>query len=64
MVNKALCWMVQEGLEIEAEESGKDKRCIDDKTLLRLVEISPRELGKMLQEEFARCFERKNDQTT
>lgn len=63
-VNKALYWMVSEGLEIEADEQSKEHRAVDEKFLVRQVDISPKELGQLLQEEFARCFERKNEKTT
>lgn len=57
-VRKALVWMVQEGLDIEGKES------VEEKELVRKVDISPVELGKLLRNEFSRCFERKNAQTT
>lgn len=63
-VNKVLFWMVSEGLEIESEEQNKEYRSVNEKTLIRQVDISPKELGRILQEEFARCFERKNEKTT
>lgn len=60
-VNKTLCWMIQEGLEIEADEKRKEYEPVSDKTILRSVDLSPSELGKILQEEFGRCFKRKNE---
>ena len=56
--------MVSEGLEIEADEQSKEHRTVDEKFLVRQVDISPKELGQLLQEELARCFERKNEKTT
>ena len=63
-VNDALYWMVSEGLEIEAEEEGKELKKMTRKQLLRLVDIPPIELGNLLHKEFARCFERKNENPT
>lgn len=57
-VRKALTWMIQEGLDIEGKE------LVEEKELVRKVDISPMELGKLLRNEFSRCFERKNEQTT
>ena len=57
-VRKALTWMIQEGLDIEGKES------VEEKELVRKVDLSPMELGKLLRNEFSRCFERKNEQTT
>lgn len=57
-VRKALSWMVQEGLDIEGKEP------VEEKELARKADISPVELGKLLRNEFSRCFERKNEQTT
>lgn len=64
VVNQALCWMVQEGMEIEAEENGDKVKKMSDKTILRSVDMRPEELGRLLQKEFAHCFERKNAETT
>lgn len=63
MLNKALVWMVKEGIEI-AKEAGGDCAEITEKTLLRKVDLPPRELGQLLHEEFLRCFARKNQNTT
>ena len=63
-VNKALCWMVREGLEIEADDKGLPIEKISDKEILRKVDISPNQLGGLLREEFARCITRKNEETT
>ena len=64
ILNKALCWMVQEGMEIEAEEKNEKAETFNGKKLLRGVDIPPSELGKRLHTEFSRCFERKNGATT
>lgn len=64
VVNKALCWMVKEGLEIEAEQKKDKVREISDKELLRKVDMNPSQLGRKLHEEFIRCFAVKNEQTT
>lgn len=59
----ALVWMVQEGIEIE-QENGKDIQEASGKTLIRKVDMTPKELAEILHEEFARCFRRKNQKTT
>ena len=64
VLGKTLCWMIQEGIEIDADEKKKEAELIDEKMILRAVDIPPGELGKILQKEFARCFERKNEKTT
>lgn len=60
-LKKALFWMVQEGADIEAEETGKEPMQVSEKALFRSVDMPPRELGKMLRDEFARCFKQKNE---
>lgn len=64
VVNKALVWMVSEGIEIEAEKKGEKASIPNEKALLRKVDMSPAELGRKLHEEFSRCFEQKNAETT
>lgn len=63
MLNKALIWMIREGIEI-AKDEGKEYPEFTDKALLRKVDITPRELGTVIHEEFIRCFARKNEKTT
>lgn len=64
ILNEALVWFVQEGLEIEREELNREHPKVNDRTLIRQIDMTPAELGKILHEEFARCFERKNVETT
>lgn len=59
----ALAWMVEEGIDIE-RETGKEIEPVERKTLIRSVDVAPRELGNALHEEFKRCFARKNGKTT
>ena len=63
-VNQTLIWMVQEGLEIEAEKENKTAETMDEKTILRKIDMSPGEIGRELHAEFMRCFARKNAVTT
>lgn len=63
-LKKALFWMVQEGVEIEAEERGKEQMQISENALFRAIDIPPRELGELLREEFSRCFKTKNVKPT
>lgn len=61
-LNNALVWMAEEGTEIE-RESGKTVPEIEEKKLLRMVDVGPFELKNILHKEFSRCFERKNQET-
>ena len=54
-LRKALAWMVQEGMEIESRQAD-----ITEIELARKVDMSPVELGRVLKNEFSKCFERKN----
>lgn len=58
-LRKALAWMVQEGMEIESGQAD-----ITEIELARKVDMSPVELGRVLKNEFSKCFERKNGETT
>lgn len=58
-LRKALMWMVQEGLEIEGTQME-----ITEVDIARKVDMSPVELGNILRDEFSKCFERKNGETT
>ena len=60
----ALFWMVSEGMEIEAEESGKEPRKVSRKELIRKIDASPIDVGDALHDEYVRCFRRKNVKTT
>lgn len=62
VLNDTLIWMVEEGLEIE-REAGKETVSITNRGLIRMVDMSPRELSEILHEEFNRCFKRKNVKT-
>ena len=50
-VNQTLIWMVQEGLEIEAEKEKKTAETMDEKTILRKIDMSPGEIGRELHAE-------------
>lgn len=56
-INDGLYLMVCEGLDIAGEEP------IDRKTLIRMIDMHPVELTKVLHDEFMTCFERKNAKT-
>lgn len=58
-LRKALMWMVQEGLEIEGTQME-----MTEVDIARKVDMSPVELGRVLRDEFSRCFTRKNGETT
>lgn len=60
----ALYWMVSEGLEIEAEESGKERRQVSRRELIRKIDVSPIDIGDALHDEYVRCFRRKNVKAT
>lgn len=59
-----LAWTIEEGIEIEKEESGAEMEIPERKKLIRSVDLAPRELMEILRKEFSRCFERKNGKTT
>lgn len=59
-----LAWTIEEGIEIEREESGAEMEIPERKKLIRSVDLAPRELMEILRKEFSRCFERKNGKTT
>ena len=59
ILRKMLIWMIEEGMEIEGE-----KNELREKEIMRKADMSPGELGQILHEEFNRCFQRKNGQTT
>lgn len=59
ILRKMLIWMIEEGMEIEGE-----KNELSEKEIMRKADMSPGELGQILHEEFNRCFQRKNGQTT
>lgn len=62
-LKEALYNMISEGIEI-AKEEGEEYELIDKDSILRKVDMSPRELSELLHEEFSRCFVRKNPKTT
>lgn len=59
ILRKMLIWMIEEGMEIEGEKNELSKN-----EIMRKADMSPGELGQILHEEFNRCFQRKNGQTT
>lgn len=59
-----LAWTIEEGIEIEREESGAEMEIPERKKLIRSVDLAPREIMEILRKEFARCFKRKNGKPT
>lgn len=57
-LNFALLSMAKEGAEITGKEVKEDKK------LLQMVDMTPKELSEELHKEFMRCFERKNQNPT
>lgn len=55
-VRTVLPLMINEGLEIEAEEKGGTFSGVPDRMLLRECRISFERLAEMIHEEFKRCF--------
>ena len=64
MVNKALYWMAKEGEAIAADEENRAVKAIEEKSLLRSVDISVTRLANILHDEFVRCFQTKNTKAT
>ncbi len=63
ILKNSLKWMIEEGVEI-AKDAGEEYGEINETAIMRKVDVSPGELGRILHEEFNRCFQRKNGQTT
>ena len=49
-----LIWMIREGIDIEKEENEKDYPELTDKQLIRRIDIQPKELGRIMKEEYNR----------
>lgn len=56
-IKVALPAMINEGLAIEAEEKGEAWEAVSDSFIFRNCNVSFELLGKMIHEEFRRCFE-------
>lgn len=56
-IKVALPAMINEGLAIEAEEKGTAWEAVSDSFIFRNCNVSFELLGKMIHEEFRRCFE-------
>ncbi len=56
-IKVALPAMINEGLAIEAEEKGKEFEAVEETFVFRNCNASFELLGKMIHEEFRRCFE-------
>lgn len=63
-LNEGLYLMVKEGETIRAEEAGEPQREITKEKIIRKVDMSPRELARLIHDEFYRCFYIKNGKTT
>jgi len=51
--------MVNEGLEIEAEQKNTDFKYLEDKEIIRSIQLSYLKLSEIMHKELARCFETK-----
>jgi hypothetical protein len=56
-LNTILPLMVNEGLEIDADQRKKEFIPVDDKEFIRSIDINPYELQRLVVEEFDRCFD-------
>lgn len=63
-VNAALEFMVNEGEEITAEKEDRAPKFLSRKELARRVDITPVTLADKLHQEFQKCFQIKNEETT
>ena len=63
-VNFALPIMINEGIEIENEEKEEKRKTVNEKEILRKVDLSLFEIAGIIHAEFARCFKSKNRETT
>lgn len=55
-IKTVLPLMINEGMEIEAEETGKAFCPVTDKEIFRICDISFETLAILIHEEFKRCF--------
>lgn len=58
-INFGLPLMVNEGLEIEAEQKNTDFKYLEDKEIIRSIQLSYLKLSEIMHKELARCFETK-----
>ena len=56
-LNTILPLMVNEGLEIDADQKRKEFTPVDDKDFIRTIDVNPYELQRLVVEEFDRCFD-------
>lgn len=54
-----LALMVNEGLLIDAEQTGKEYEPVDEKYLGRVCDVAPIKLSNMVHQAFGRCLESK-----
>lgn len=58
-INFGLPLMVNEGLEIEAEQKNTEFKYLEDKEVIRLIQVPYLKLSEIMHKELARCFETK-----
>lgn len=58
-INFGLPLMVNEGLEIEAGQKNTDFKYLEDKEIIRSIQLSYLKLSEIMHKELARCFETK-----
>lgn len=63
VLKDALFWMMEEGAEIK-KDSGEDAEPLEEKKILRGIDIPLSEVKDILHDEFSRCFYRKNGKAT
>lgn len=63
-VNDALYWMITEGMEIEAVKKNEPIKQLKREELLRCADMAYMKLADLVHDEFSRCFEDPNEETT
>lgn len=58
-INFGLPLMVNEGLEIEAEQKNTEFKHLEDKEVVRSIQVPYLKLSEIMHKELARCFETK-----
>lgn len=58
-INFGLPLMVNEGLEIEAEQKHVEFKYLEEKEVIRMIQLPYLQLADIMHKELARCFEQK-----
>lgn len=62
-IRMVLPWMINEGLEIEAEDTGKEWEPVTEEKISRKCDVPYTDLAEIIHTEFSRCFSAKKNGT-